>query len=314
MASQIELTYHGDGDFALSAADAWSVRIDPCLVVARDGQRVRLRRPEPSTYVVCSDSREGVAWDALELLEASDATLIAPASVCDTIDAERAVEPDRLVDLAPWERLRSGYLRITSFPIASPASGGLLGNLSRGAQTLTGNLTRPLSRMAQPLTQAAGVRNAPSLGGLLSSIPMLGDMVAAPLGFAGASSTSLGWVFELEHGTTVVHASTGLAGRPDADMLDDLASFTQADILVAAAEGDHVEGLIWATRALRPHTVLLYRHTDPYSADADRPALPIQRFIEALHEDAPDVDVEFLRPGDAYVFDDLPEADDDASA
>ncbi|MEO1273759.1 MAG: hypothetical protein AAFX99_37260, partial [Myxococcota bacterium] len=152
---------------------------------------------------------------------------------------------------------------------------------------------------------ARNVTNAPMR--LLDSLSQLGEALAAParalMPFGmGTTGPSMGYLLDLDHGPTVALFGLGLIGsRPDLEWLDDIAELADIDILLAAAEGERVEALVWGTRLLSPEVTLLYRQSDPYDPDRTRPAVPIQRFMEAIEEDSPEVEVDHLRPGDGYV-------------
>ncbi len=103
-----------------------------------------------------------------------------------------------------------------------------------------------------------------------------------------------GFFFDF-NGTTVFHAGDGFVGAQVDEALDAVMHLPSPDVLVAAADGERVEGVVQAVRELAPKKVVLYRLGDPYAGGA--PNAPIRRFIAALEEDSPEVEVVFLRQG-----------------
>lgn len=264
------LQHHGNGSFSLTHGEL-AIVVDP-----RASRRREPEIPEAVDYVLQTqhhaDVQQGVE---ITLERRADSVLVGPPSSCGRAQRALDLPEERILDLQAWERAKSELVRITALP--APVLGDL-GGLPGG---LPGDPLRMVSEV---------LRNLPFAGTVEAAAGVLG------LG------TVQGYGLELTDGPSIVLLGEMLAGRPPRRWLDDVADVVRTDVLVAAATGPMVEGLVWANRVLQPRLVLLYRARDPYGPDSLVPALPMGRFVEALEEDAPDLEVVHLRDGERYVF------------
>lgn len=268
------LQHLGSGSFSLTHREL-VILVDPRSTGRRGGPEL----PDTVDYVLQTQSHPDVQ-DGIEftLDERPESLLVAPPAACGRVQRALDLPEDRLLDLQAWERARSELVRITALPTPVPTLGDL-------GPAFGGPLPGDPLRLASDL---------------LRNLPFAGTLEAAA-GLAGLH-TNQGFALELTDGPTIAFLGEALAGRPPRRWLEDIGDVVTPDVLIAAASGPLVEGLVWANRELKPRLVLLYRARDPYGQDALFPALPMNRFIEALQEDAPDVEVLHVRKGDRYVF------------
>ena len=261
------LRHFGEGHLALVSEGQPRVDVDPRLPEGDDDRDAALGALRTDYLLLTRTDRRHLD-DALDVLERGDATLIGESSTVE--QAERALElDDRAVDVEAWEKVRFAGLTLTVLPAPAgdllPDPGELLpGGLSGAADMASSMIERTMSAL-------------PGLG-------------------LGLRRHHLVGVLQPEGGPAVLLAGDALVGAAPRRWLDDVKEDVHVDVLVAAAAGDRVDGLVWAVRELHPTRVVLYRDRDPWD-DGGR-ALPIQRFVEALAEDAPDVKVVVLRAGE----------------
>jgi L-ascorbate metabolism protein UlaG (beta-lactamase superfamily) len=291
------LRCYGEGHLALVGEGRPRIDLDPHLPAGlddRDDALAALR----TDFVLLSSGRQRALDDALDLLDASaQAVLVATPALCDRADRLLDLE-DRLVDLADWDRVSLGGLTITGLPASRPGLPGA--DLLPGFDRLPGVDRLPgMDRLPDPtslLSEATG-----TLGRALGGLPMLGGLPGAGLlGADRSGGTRRAVHVEIEGGPRVLLAADNLCGGSPDRWLDEVADALSVDVLVASVAGERLDGLVHAVRTLKPRRVVLYRDHDPYEW-AGR-SQPMARFVEALEEDAPEVDVVHLRVGEELAL------------
>ncbi|MEL6341589.1 MAG: hypothetical protein AAFV53_00555 [Myxococcota bacterium] len=275
--AELLIRHHGRGHISLTLADRVRVDVDP-------------GRTRGADYVLLTSDATDRFEDALDVLSSSSAALIATPALADA--AARTLSlGDRAVDLDDFERVRDADVRITALS-APPRPRG-----PRMFSPITDNL--PMDPMN---ASVMGVGPRMILDAAMG-LPVFGEMVRAGgqmLNTPGGD-TARGYTLEFFNGgPTVSVMGASLIGCPDRSWLDTLNDAGRPDVMLATIGGDAVEGVVWAVRAMAPAAVVLFRDHDPYDGQGDN--LPAQRFIDALREDAPNVEVSFLRRGDGYAI------------
>lgn len=272
--SPIVLRNYGHGHLALVGEARPRIDLDPHLPGDPDDRDAALKALRTDFVLRTGLGRMD---DTLDVLEEGDAVLVSSPDDCRHADRELELE-DRLVDVQGWDRVRFGGLTLTCVPAPRGSLPGaeLLPDADRVLGTATDTLGRALGAI-------------PVIGELAGRTGSLGGM-----GSAHKSRRAL--ALHLDDGPTLLLAGDTLTGAAARSWLEDIAETVDVDVLVAAAGGDRVDGLVWAVRELKPSRVVLFRDHDPY--DNGGRSLPIARFVEALAEDAPDLQVQFLREGE----------------
>ena len=293
------IAHRGRGTFVVDGG-SFTVVVDP-----RAGRKRRFRVPERADYVVLTGAGADEVDGAADVLDQhGEALLIGPRSACRAVAHEVELSEESLLDLEPWERVRNDDLRVTALdapgPVPMPRFGTDLPPLP--FPQLRGG--RDVLDPGRFLDTAGLMGGAPNpfllVGRALRQVPMGGGMDLMDEVVGGATAQPV--ILELAGGPSVAFLGDSIGIRPDLGWLEDVAETGSIDVLVVAAGGARVHGVVWAVRKLQPKLVLLYRASDPYAVERPMPAVPMARFIEALEEDAPDVEVVALRDGDAYHF------------
>jgi len=307
------LRCYGDGHLALVGDGQPRVDLDPHLPddkKARDAALGALH----TDFVVLTGA--GRFPDALDVMQAGDAVLVASSEQCDRA-ARRLDLGDRLVDLESGDRVSLAGLGLQCLPAAR-------GTLP-GAEILP-QADRLLGPAGEVLGQAGD-----TLGRALESLPLLGGLAGTGLAAGPSHRTRRPLALTLPSGRTVLLLGDSLIGRPRTDWLHELAEAlpaealpaealpaealpaealpaeeqasdtVQVDVLVASVAGDRLDGLVQAVRELAPRRVVLYRDRDPYAGGSRN--LPMASFVQALAEDAPQVAVHLLHAGQELVLD-----------
>lgn len=284
----LKLTHEGAGFFRLELGEGMTILIDPLYTTIERDRRVKLRELPRGDFVLLTEGLADRFEDLLDILEGCDATLVADAVLCDEVARELELPADRFMDLGEFESARCGQFRVMAFPIEVPARHG--GSLLSAIPTPT-------------FVQEAGSRlvgGDPT--GMMRRLPIVGDLSAMFMqqAFGLQRRNGTGYRLEVEGGPSVVFLSSSLVGSPDLRLLNDLADEGDTDVVVAAVDGEAVEGLVWASRTLEPATMLLYRREDPWAVGRGRHSIPMQRFIDALEEDDDQLIVRHLRDEEAW--------------
>ncbi|MCK6507536.1 hypothetical protein L6R53_29915 [Myxococcota bacterium] len=297
------LRCYGDGHLALVGEGRPRIDLDPRLPSGADDRDPAVAAL-PVDFVVLTQGRQAALDDALDLLDARpEAVLVAAPALCDR--ADRLLDLDgRLVDLGDWDRVSFGGVTVTGLPPSRPGLPGA--DLLPGMDRLPGVDRLPgMDRLPDPtslLSEATGTLGR-ALGGLplLGGLPGVEGLAAGAWGGAGrAGGERRALHLAVEGGPRVLLAADNLCGASPDRWLDDVAEVLEVDVLVASVAGDRVDGLVHAVRTLKPRRVVLYRDHDPYER-AGR-SQPMARFVEALEEDAPEVDVVHLRAGEELAL------------
>lgn len=290
------LRCYGDGHLAL-VGEGWPrVDIDPHL--PRDGEeRDQAVAALPASFVLLTHDGRPAMDAVLDLLEAHpDAVLVASAALCDRADRQLDLR-DRLVDLGDWERVTFAGITVTGLPAPRGGVPGM--DLLPGVDRLPGG-----DRLPDPTSLLSEATS--SLGRALGGLPLLGSLGAQAAGLQGVMGGVMGGGHRralhlaVEGGPSILLAADSLCGASPDRWLEELAEELQVDVLVASAGGDRVDGFVHAVRTLQPGRVVLYRDHDPYEW-AGR-SQPMARFLEALEEDAPQVDLVHLRAGEELAL------------
>jgi len=309
--AQTRITFHEHTFFELSLPGR-TLFIDPVFSHTRRGRRVAdpVRKAD---YVLLTST---TPWfdDALDVLESSEATIIATPRLCRQIGRDIGIERKRQLDLEAWERASEEGLRITALPIS--ASLGVEGSIEEGASILRdvsnvfprGTSRLPFMGALAPLldlgtqtgNRALGMLN--SSAGQLRSLDRVNDMFGVDVARVGRGRAGLGFFLELEGYPSVLHLADGVHAMTSDEDLEDIAEVCEPGILIMQADGTDVEPVVRATRILEPKTVLLYRARDPYAQGRRGQTLPVGNFLAAIEEGAPDCEALHLRKGDSYVL------------
>lgn len=261
--AQLKAKHEGQGWWTLAYGEEVVLQLDPAL--PRKGRH----EAPPADFVLLTEGDDATLEDALDLLEAHpDAMLVASPEVCAEAARLQELPPERFMDLKPWGRARGAHLRITAVPLRIPQRTGL---------------------------------PVPGIEAVQRLMPRLGGLEAALRPPFASARDILGYLLTFQEELRVLFVSAAFAGRAEVELLKEIATRSQVDLLIAAVEGSSVEGLIWATRILEPRAVLLYRRDDPYALGAADQNLPIRYFIDALAEDDPELEVEVLGEGDSWT-------------
>jgi hypothetical protein len=287
--AKVSIEHRGGGYFILTHSadgDATTIAVDPWLATESTGRRKKKTAEAPAfDFVLLADPGEGAFDEVLDVLEGSDAVLIGPPGRCDDASRELGGKPESYMDLVPGESARCAVFGVTA---VGTDGGGALPGFNEVTSTVSG-VGRTFGLHAEPPV---------GLTDMLGKLPFMSALSSFRMG----SQAKLGYLLSFEGGPNVLVAGEAFVGAPDLAMLDEVSELDEVDVLVAAADGDDVGGLIWGVREMEPKTVVLYRTRDPYGLGSRRPALPIRRFVEALDEDSPDTEVVFLRKGKSHAL------------
>jgi len=308
--AQARLIFHKNSFFEL-ATPTRTLFIDPVFSHERRGRRVA-DEVRSCDYVVATSM---TPWfeDALDVLDACDATFVGTHRLTRFVSSELGIKKSRLLDLEPWERASESGLRITALPIT--ASIGMESAIEEGTSIVKdvsnifprGATRIPLLGSALPLFDN-GLRNATRMFEGVSSIGQprafgrVGDMLGVDVGQITGGRPGLGYLFEPLGFPTLMHLADGVHPATSDDDLEDIADVCEPDVLVMHVSGMDVEPVVRAVRVLRPKTVLLYRSRDPYAAGRRGQTLPISSFIGAIEEGAAGTEALHMRKGDAYIL------------
>lgn len=281
---EITITFHGSSFLELSARET-SIFIDPVFSSSRRGRRLR-GTTRPCDYLFLTQATEAFD-DALDVLEDSDAVLVASPGLCRAAQDELGLGRGRVLDLEAWEIARDDAFRVTAVPIHAPTvfddGQALLEDLSGVAGLV--EIQRAISRLP---VLAGALRGARTLRGALPS---------------WAGKPGLGFLFELGSGQRVLFLGGGVHGGVDERDLEDIASLAEIDALVLDVGTQRIEPVVRAARLFAAPSVLLYRGRDAYARGRRAQALPVSAYTEAIAEDQGDrVDALHLRPGDRFVL------------
>lgn len=278
--AELLIRHHSGGHLSFSLDAQTRLDVDP---------RKRRRRRLNTDYVLLTTDNADVYEDALDVLETNDATLVCAPALAQAADRELKLG-ERAVDLGAFERVRSAHVRVTALPAPPAARASMFSPIGDNLPV------NPMEMQFMGVGPRALLQMAMGLPVIGGAVRAGGDMIGAATPPAALQGYTLNF---LNGGPTVSILGETLAGRPDRRWLDSLNDAGSPDILMAAAAGSNVEGVVWAVRELKPDAVLLYRVHDPYDGHTDN--LPIGRFVDALQEDAPTVEVTHLRSGDGYA-------------
>jgi L-ascorbate metabolism protein UlaG (beta-lactamase superfamily) len=310
---QTRITFHKNTFFELSIPGR-TLFIDPVFSQSRRGRRV-VGQTRSADYVLLTSS---TPWldDALDVLEDSEATLVASPRLCKQIARELDLDRKRQLDLEAWERASEDGMRITALPIT--ASLGMEGSMQEGAamlQDFTNVFPKSQSRLPligsiEPLlrsTMQTGTRALGMLGSnpQLQSLGRVNDMLGLDVVKVAQGRSGLGYYFEFDGYPSVMHLADGVHGMTSDDDLEDIADACEPSILIMQADGMEVEPVVRAARILEPKTVLLYRARDPYAERRKGQTQPMGNFLAALEEGAPSSEALQLRKGDTFVLEKL---------
>jgi len=284
----VKLTHEGAGFFRLEIGEGMTLLIDPVYTRLERERRVKLRELPKADFVLLTEGMADRFEDLLDILEGSEATLVADPVLCDEVARELDLAAARFMDLGEFESARCGRFRVTAFPIEVPA---------RHGGSLLGAIPTPA------FVQEAGSR---FVGGepmaMMRRLPLVGSLggMFMQQAFGAQRRNATGYRIEIEGGPTVVFLSSSLVESPDLRLLDELAEEGDTDVVLAAVDGESTEGLIWASRELEPETMLLYRREDPWALGRGRHSVPVRRYIDALEEDAEGIEVRHLRDEESW--------------
>jgi L-ascorbate metabolism protein UlaG (beta-lactamase superfamily) len=308
--AQSRLTFHDHTFFELTLPGC-TLFIDPVFSHDRRGRRVA--DPVRSADYVLLTSTTPWFDDAVDVLDGSDATLVATPKICRTAAREIGLEKKRQLDLEPWERASEKGLRITALPIFG--SLGMEGSIDEGASILrdmTNIFPQSRSRLPflnalNPLMQIGTQTGNRALGmltsaGQLRSLDRVNDMLGVDVTRVASGRSGLGFLFEIEGHPSLLHLADGVHAMTQDDDLEEMAEVCKPDILVVQAEGADVEPVVRAARILEPKTVLLYRARDPYAQGRRSQTLPVGSFLAAIEEGASQSEALHLRKGDSFLL------------
>ncbi len=316
--SQTRITFHEHTFFEVQCPGR-TLFIDPVFSHSRRGRRVA----DPvrgADYLLLTSA---TPWfdDALDVLEASEATVIATPRLCRQIGKELGLDRERLLDLEAWERASEQGLRVTALPIS--ASLGAEASIEEGASILrdVANVfpqprmrNNPILGALSPLLDLGTQTSSRALGMIgtprsMRSLDRVNDLLGVDVTRVARGRAGLGFLLEMDGFPSVMHLADGVhAMTSDAD-LEDIAEVCAPGVLIMQADGMSVEPVVRAARILEPKTVLLYRARDPYAQGRRGQTLPVGHFLSAIEEGAPDCEALHLRKGDSFVLDPAPAAD-----
>lgn len=312
MSNQARLIFHRRTFFELVTPKR-TLFVDPVFSHERRGRRVA-DEPRPCDYLLASSM---TPWfdDVLDVLDASEATLVATPRVCRTAADELELKRSRLLDLDAWERASEEGLRITALPIT--ASIGMESAINEGVGIMRdvrnvfpqrAGRSLPLVDNVMPLLNS-GLQSAMTMAGNVRSmsrprsVERVTDVLGVDVGRLAGGRPGLGFLIEADGLPSVMHLADGVHEGTDLDDLEEIADLCQPDVLVMHAAGMAVEPVVRAARALGPKTVLLYRARDPYRRGRLGQAQPISSFIGAIEEGAPGCTTLHMRDGEAFLLD-----------
>lgn len=313
MTEPARLVFHRNAFFELQLKGR-TFFIDPVFSQERRRRRVA-GDVRTADYVLLTTQ---TPWydDALDVLEACEATLVATPSLCRQVLDDLGVDRKRLLDLEPWERASEEGIKVTALPLT--ASTGMEATIEEGASILedvagvfpTGLRSLPLVGTGVGLLEngmRTGRRAVKDVAGMGRN-RMLGraqDLLGMNLGRLGQGRPGTGFLVEADGYPSLLHLADGIHRGTSEDELRDIAEVAKPDVLLANIDGPSVQPLVRAIRILAPRTLLVYRSRDPYGEDRRNPTPPARAFMDAVAEDAPDCEVVLLRKGDAWVLEPL---------
>jgi hypothetical protein len=310
-ADSVRITFHRRTFFEISGPGR-TIFVDPIFSHRRRGKRVAedLRAAD---YVLVTSA---TPWfdDLLDVLDACEATLVASPPLCRAIGSELDLPKKRVLDLEAWERASEPGLRVTALPIQCTL--GLEAAMEEGeaiAEDLQGVFPRslrhlPLVGLGVPLVDTAlrtGLRTMETVAGMrpFRGAGEVGSALGSELGRMVPGRPGLGYYIEWDNHPTILHLADGLSGGTSEADLRDIAEVVHPGVLIAQVDGMDVHPIVRAARVLEPNTILLYRSRDPYASGRAARTLPMSSFVSALEEGAPEVGVEVMQDGDAFVLD-----------
>lgn len=307
---QVRLTFHQHTFFELSTGSR-TLFIDPVFSHERRGRRVA-DEVRTADYVLATST---TPWfeDALDVLEACEATFVSTPKLCRNVANELGLNKKRTLDLEPWERASEDPIRITAVPIS--CSLGMEGAIDEGTSILkdmTGIFPRGASKIPFLGQMMPMLNNGMSMGrstlgnmsnlGQPKAVGKMGDLFGVDVGRITGGRPGLGFFIEIKDYPSILHLADGVHGMTSEEDLRDIADVCEPEVLIMQVDGMDVEPMVRASRIFRPKTVLLYRARDPYASGRRGQTLPVGSFIAAIEEGAPDSEPMHLRNGDSYVL------------
>jgi hypothetical protein len=307
----VRITFHKRTFFEISGPGR-TIFVDPIFSQRRRGKRVAAD-VRSADYVLVTSA---TPWfdDLLDVLDACEATLVAAPSLCRAVASELDLPKKRILDLEAWERASEPGLRVTALPISCTI--GLESAMEEGeaiAEDIQGVFPRSLRRLplvglGMPLVDTAfrtGMRTMETVAGMrpFRGAGEVGSALGSQLGRMVPGRPGLGYLIEWEGYPTILHLADGVSGGTSEAELRDIASVAHPGLLIAQVDGMDVQPIVRAARVLEPDTILLYRSRDPYASGRAARTLPVSSFVGALEEGAPDVEIDVMQAGDAFVLD-----------